>query len=76
MRSPDDVGDQLHLGRIEADVELEISLDGLPASDATLVYFRTTRVEDCELVGETRAEDGVMRVVVPEGSIFTLTTLR
>ena len=62
------------MSRIEADVELEISLKGLESLTGPLAYLRTTRTEDCELVGETEVED--LRVVIPEGSIFTLTTLR
>jgi hypothetical protein len=64
------------MSRIETDVELEISLKGLEGPAGPARYFRTTRTEDCELVGELEAEDGVLRVVVSEGSIFTLTTLR
>jgi hypothetical protein len=64
------------MSRIEAHTELEISLEGLEATPGPLGYFRTTREEDCELVGEVEVEDGVVRVVVPEESIFTLSTLR
>jgi hypothetical protein len=64
------------MSRIENDVELEISLKGLEIPAEPVGYFRTTRTEDCELMGEIEAEDETLRVVVPEGSIFTLTTLR
>ena len=63
------------LSRIEADVELDIELRGLEGGP--VAYYRTTRSEDCALVTElTPDEDGVLRAVVPELSIFTLTTLR
>ena len=64
------------MSRMEADVELEISLEGLEGLAGPLAYFRTTRTEDCDLVTELEPEDGTLRVVVPEASIFTLSTLR
>ncbi len=66
------------MSRVEGDVELEVALSGLApgAAGKPLAYYRTTRTEDARLVEEKRAEDGVVRIFVPEGSIFTLTTLR
>jgi hypothetical protein len=65
------------MSRVEGDVDLAVSLRGLTAGAATrpLAYVRTTRTEDARLVEETRAVEGTVRIVVPEGSIFTLTTL-
>jgi hypothetical protein len=74
--SPDDTDFTIvGMSRVEADVELDVSLKGL--GSGRLAYYRTTRSEDCALVTELEPdEDGVMRVVVPGSSIFTLTTLR
>jgi hypothetical protein len=63
--------------RVEGDVALEVSISGLPdAVPGPLAYYRTSRTENTRLVGETTSTNGVVRIVVPEGSIFTLTTLR
>jgi hypothetical protein len=66
------------MSRVEGDVELEVALSGLAAgtSGKPLAYYRTTRTEDARLVEERKAEGGTLRITVPEGSIFTLTTLR
>lgn len=64
--------------RVEGDVELEVALRGLApgASGKALAYYRTSRAEDARLVEIKEAPAGVVRLSVPEGSIFTLTTLR
>lgn len=64
------------MSRVEGDVDLTVSLKGLaPGAEGKLVsYLRTTRTEDARLVEQKRAAGGTVRVVVPEGSIFTLTT--
>jgi hypothetical protein len=64
--------------RVEGDVELEVALKGLApgASGKALAYYRTTRAEDARRVETKEATAGVVRLSVPEGSIFTLTTLR
>ncbi len=66
------------MSRVEGDVELEVALSGLAqgAAGKPLAYYRTTRTEDARLVEEKSAEKGAVRISVPEGSIFTLTTLR
>ena len=66
------------MSRVEGDVALEVGLSGLApgASGRPLAYYRTTRTEDARLVEEQTATRGVIRATVPEGSIFTLTTLR
>jgi hypothetical protein len=66
------------MSRVEGDVELAVSLRGLApeASAKPLSYVRTTRSEDARLVDERPAADGTLRVIVPEGAILTLTTLR
>ncbi|MCK7471925.1 MAG: hypothetical protein MZU95_14925 [Desulfomicrobium escambiense] len=44
-------------------------------AEARLVsYLRTTRTEDARLVEQKPAAGGTVRITVPEGSIFTLTT--
>jgi hypothetical protein len=64
--------------RVEGDVALEVGLLGLApgASGKPLAYYRTTRTEDARLVEEKAVAGGPARITVPEGSIFTLTTLR
>jgi hypothetical protein len=66
------------MSRVEGDVELAVALSGLAPGAAAkpLAYYRTTRNEDARLVEEKGTETGVVRISVPEGSIFTLTTLR
>ena len=66
------------MSRVEGDVALEVGLLGLApgASGKPLAYYRTTRTEDARLVEEKAATNGAIRISVPEGSIFTLTTLR
>jgi hypothetical protein len=66
------------MSRVEGDVALEVVLHGLAqgASGKPLSYYRTTRTEDARLVEEKVAASGALRISVPEGSIFTLTTLR
>jgi len=66
------------MSRVEGDVALEVGLNGLApgAAGKPLAYYRTTRTEDARLVEEKAATSGAVRISVPEGSIFTLTTLR
>jgi len=66
------------MSRVEGEVTLEVGLSGLApgASGKPLSYCRTTRTEDARLVEETTMRNGAVRIGVPEGSIFTLTTLR
>jgi hypothetical protein len=66
------------MSRVEGDVELKAALSGLApgASGKPLAYYRTTRTEDARLVETKGAVSGFVRISVPEGSIFTLTTLR
>lgn len=74
-----DGGDLTLVGtsRVEGELELEVSLAGLArgALAKPVRCYRTTRGEDARLVGALDASSGTLRVVVPEGSIFTLTTL-
>ena len=64
------------MSRVEGDVDLAVSLKGLAAgAEGMLVsYLRTTRTEDARLVEQKPAAGGTVRITVPEGSIFTLTT--
>jgi hypothetical protein len=66
------------MSRVEGEVELEVRLGGLApgAARRALAYYRTTRTEDARLVEEKAAAGAAVRITVPEGSIFTLTTLR
>ncbi len=66
------------MSRVEGDVDLEVALSGFApgAAGKPLAYYRTTRTEDARLVEEKGTETGPVRIAVPEGSIFTLTTLR
>jgi hypothetical protein len=65
------------MSRVEGDVELEVSLRGLASEGMgkPIAYYRTTRTEDCRRVEGKGAPGGGLRVTIPEGSIFTLTTL-
>jgi hypothetical protein len=66
------------MSRVEGDVELAVRLSGLApeAAGKSLAYCRTTRAEDARPVEEKATAGGAVRISVPEGSIFTLTTLR
>lgn len=66
------------MSRLEGDVALDVALRGLApeAVGKPLACYRTTWAEDARLVEEKEAIDGTARLMVPEASIFTLTTLR
>ncbi|UCC22798.1 MAG: hypothetical protein JSW23_01640 [Planctomycetota bacterium] len=73
-----DKGDFTAVGMstIEHDVFLNMKLEGLsPAASKRVRYYRTSRDEDCRKVEEIKIKDGSVKVLVKEGSIFTLTTV-
>jgi hypothetical protein len=65
------------MSTIEHDVFLDIKVQGLSAagSSKTVSYYRTSRDEDCRKIEEIKIKDGSVKVLVKEGSIFTLTTV-
>jgi len=63
--------------RLESDVQLDVEVKGLEPGEGPgpASYYRTSRGEDCERVGGVEVDEGLRRLVVPERSIFTLTTV-
>ncbi len=66
------------MSTVESDVELNVTLKGLPAATLgkSLTYYRTSRQEDCVHLGEISVEGSTLKAVIKENSIFTLTTLK
>ena len=65
------------MSTIEHDVFLDIKVKGLSkeALSKTVCYYRTSREENCKKIEELEIKDGSVKVLVKEGSIFTLTTV-
>ncbi|MCJ7692710.1 MAG: hypothetical protein MUO22_04780, partial [Sedimentisphaerales bacterium] len=65
------------MSTIEHDVFVDMKVQGLsPAAESkTIFYYRTSRDEDCRKIEEIQIKDGSVKVLVKEGSIFTLTTV-
>ena len=64
------------MSTVERDVKLNVRMMGTKAKDKVVTYYRTSRNEDCKEVGRTAIEDGRITVVIPDESIFTLTTVK
>jgi len=66
------------MSTVESDTPIELALEGLKPEIGrkSVSYFRTSREENCRKVGDIRIENGVMKAVVKENSIFTFTTVR
>jgi hypothetical protein len=65
------------MNRVESDVQLELTVSGLAPAAATKPFavVTTTRGENARRTEPVRAETGVLKLTVPEGAIFTITTL-
>jgi len=65
------------MSTVEADTELRIAVEGIEAGvlEKKIAYYRTSRNEDCRRIGEASVSGSEIRFVVPENSIFTVTTL-
>lgn len=66
------------MSAIESGALLTIDLKGLAPEigEKAVAYYRTSRNEDCVKVSEMKIENGSLRAIVPENSIFTLTTVK
>lgn len=64
------------MSRIEDDIRLNIRLKGLKAGDKTAGYYRTSRHENCKKIEDANVKNNVVSIIVPERSIFTLTTVK
>ena len=66
------------MSNVEADVELEINLTGF-AKNITgkpVYYYRTSRNENCVQLQQAGIKDGSVKIIIPEKSIFTITTVQ
>jgi hypothetical protein len=66
------------MSTIEGDVDFQMTLKGLPRTTLTkpVHYYRTSRQEDCVKTGEFYVDQGVLKAVIKENSIFTLSTVK
>jgi len=64
------------MSRIEDDIRLNIRLKGLNVDGNTVGYYRTSRHENCKKIEDANVKNNVVSVIVPERSIFTLTTVK
>ncbi|MDZ7372164.1 MAG: hypothetical protein ONB12_13465, partial [candidate division KSB1 bacterium] len=65
------------MSTIESDVRLQIDVSALSLSaEAEIIYYRTSRKEQFKKCAGATLRSGILEAVVPENSIFTLTTLK
>jgi len=66
------------MSTVESDVELNVNLQSLPAGTLSqpVNYYRTSRGEHCLRVGEILVQQGILKALIKEDSIFTLSTIK
>ncbi len=64
------------MSTVERDVKLSIRMMGTKANNKPVTYYRTSRNEDCKEISNVTTKEDTMTAVIPECSIFTLTTVK